>query len=361
MIASTPTRHQYRQIFQFVSLFIPVFFLVNTFTTGHIYSGQQLRRETTSSFIKASERIQITLTGTLPRFPTDKEYTALEHALFDYLNATLTPTQRRIQISSVDIDTPKTKRKDGSSTEAFTVIAHTSPIRKDKALQKMQESIADEEKRALNVNAAGSSANQLIVEAVVNGQDYSMLSLHFLSGVNGAINVGRKIIIAALAEPVQSLEYYKGVTWIGVTAVIPAEDVSMPRTVVAAIAGGDAERRDPAELFKVTKTEDTTPNGLIKEDSLSSKESEKPPMPPMNARAVEFRIISGSIFLSLCITVILANTIRILSKQREHRKRRMAKAKQAYEGPTKKAALGRGSASEKRFVGMLDNGDAPRV
>ena len=354
-----------RHLIQFLALYIPVFFFVHTNTAG-FSGGNQFHRSATVDYLEVTERFQVTLTGVPGRKPENVERRYLEHVLFSYLNIAL--TTRKYQISSVEIDVDQTILKDISSQSAFTVISSTSSIvsanRRKGEMIDPQENVEDlsesDQERELQQEGKGSSANKLFVEVVVNGRDYSMVEGRFKKGVKSAINLGHKGIIEMLVAPAQAEEYFKGVNWVG-AVIIPS---GMSR--VQNVQEDEPSREDPATLFDESDEGETREGsiGTTSPSDLDEGVSEeavddfttKEKRAPMNSRAARFRTISGSIFISFCITVVLANTLRIASKKRDERKRRMQKAKQAYEGPKETVASKRMS---ERFVGMLDDGAIP--
>lgn len=215
------------------------------------------------------------------------------------------------------------------------------------------------QERGLQQEENDFSANKLFVEVKVIGRDYSMVEGRFKDGVKSAINLGHRDIIEMLVAPAQAEKYFKGVKWVG-ALIIPS---GMSRAQNLEV--DEPSREDPATLFDkndegeteqgsetATSSSDYEGVGEQAVDDSATKEKRA----PMNARAARFRTISGSIFISFCITVVLANTLRIASKKRDERKRRMQKAKQAYEGPKETVASKRMS---ERFVGMLDDGAIP--
>jgi len=284
--------------------------------------------------------------------------------LFAYLNKALTP--RKIQISSVSIDTSKTQVEDGSSARAFTVL---SPGRAT------EENIEDNDRNARTAtkpdpetgdplnngrnhkepNRAlaeqGSSANRLIIEAIIRGRDLSLVAGAFQDDIKGAINIGFREIIDQLTNPADAEEFFSGVSWIGVTTILSIDTDGDGGSSPERISSSFTDEQDSSSEEAVEDAE------LENEINIAGKgpttqEVIRPNKSPKNAKAVQFRIISGSIFLSLCLTAILSNTIRVLARQRDESRKRMEKAKQAYEAPTR--AMMRGP-SEK-FVGMLDDG-----
>ena len=350
-----------RHVIQFLALYIPVFFLVHT-NTADFSNGNQFHRSAAIDYLEVTERFQVTLKGVPGRKPESIENRYLEHVLFSYLNIAL--TTRKFQISSVEIDADQTILKDLSSQSAFTVISSTASIvsanRRKGEMIDPQDNVKDlsesNQERGLQQEGKDSSANKLFVEVKVIGRDYSMVEGRFKDGVKSAINLGHKDIIEMLVAPAQAEKYFKGVKWVG-ALIIPS---GMSRVQV-----DEPSRGDPATLFDKSD-EGETEQGSETATSPSDYEAvneqavddfaTKEKRAPMNARAARFRTISGSIFISFCITVVLANTLRIASKKRDERKRRMQKAKQAYEGPKETVASKRMS---ERFVGMLDDGAIP--
>ena len=349
-----------RKFLQCIALYVPVFFLVYTATNNR--NPNQLHRSTASSYVEANERFQLTLTGIEARKPNLAEIRYLEHTLFTYLNKALTP--RKLQISLIEIDIDKTILKDISSQSAFTVVSTTTASvsmnrRKDEMFGPQDLGESDyKERELLQQSQKGSSANKLFVEVVATGRDYSMLEGRFKNSVKMAINVGHKGLIEMLVSPAQSEEYFKGVSWIGAVIIPSTAAASRGQNVNKHDDTDESAQRDPADLFNMGiqgETEQdstsTSPNDFLSEGGEKEKS-----VKPMHARAARFRTISGSIFISFCITVVLVNTLRVANRKREERKRRMTKAKQAYEGP--KEAVTSKRVSE-RFVGMLDDGAIP--
>lgn len=353
-----------RHVIQFLALYIPVFFLVHT-NTADFSDGNQFHRSAAIDYLEVTERFQVTLKGVPGRKPESIENRYLEHVLFSYLNIAL--TTRKFQISSVEIDADQTILKDFSSQSAFTVISSTASIvsanRRKGEMIDPQDNVDDlsesNQERGLQQEENDFSANKLFVEVKVIGRDYSMVEGRFKDGVKSAINLGHRDIIEMLVAPAQAEKYFKGVKWVG-ALIIPS---GMSRAQNLEV--DEPSREDPATLFDkndegeteqgsetATSSSDYEGVGEQAVDDSATKEKRA----PMNARAARFRTISGSIFISFCITVVLANTLRIASKKRDERKRRMQKAKQAYEGPKETVASKRMS---ERFVGMLDDGAIP--
>jgi hypothetical protein len=353
-----------RHVIQFLALYIPVFFLVHT-NTADFSDGNQFHRSAAIDYLEVTERFQVTLKGVPGRNPESIENRYLEHVLFSYLNIAL--TTRKFQISSVEIDADQTILKDFSSQSAFTVISSTASIvsanRRKGEMIDPQDNVDDlsesNQERGLQQEENDFSANKLFVEVKVIGRDYSMVEGRFKDGVKSAINLGHRDIIEMLVAPAQAEKYFKGVKWVG-ALIIPS---GMSRAQNLEV--DEPSREDPATLFDkndegeteqgsetATSSSDYEGVGEQAVDDSATKEKRA----PMNARAARFRTISGSIFISFCITVVLANTLRIASKKRDERKRRMQKAKQAYEGPKETVASKRMS---ERFVGMLDDGAIP--
>ena len=353
-----------RHVIQFLALYIPVFFLVHT-NTADFSDGNQFHRSAAIDYLEVTERFQVTLKGVPGRKPESIENRYLEHVLFSYLNIAL--TTRKFQISSVEIDADQTILKDFSSQSAFTVISSTASIvsanRRKGEMIDPQDNVDDlsesNQERGLQQEENDFSANKLFVEVKVIGRDYSMVEGRFKDGVKSAINLGHRDIIEMLVAPAQAEKYFKGVKWVG-ALIIPS---GMSRAQNLEV--DEPSREDPATIFDkndegeteqgsetATSSSDYEGVGEQAVDDSATKEKRA----PMNARAARFRTISGSIFISFCITVVLANTLRIASKKRDERKRRMQKAKQAYEGPKETVASKRMS---ERFVGMLDDGAIP--
>lgn len=178
-----------------------------------------------------------------------------------------------------------------------------------------------------------------------------------------------------MVSPAAAEEYFKGISWIGAVIIRPSArnqnvengrndknpDRSDPTTSFdgndAEEIGGKGDKEDLITVEKESLTSEEKNEEMVEKEKQKEKEKKAEPSPrAMNAKAVQFRLISGSIFLSLCLTAVLSNAIRILGKKREEKNRRMAKAKEAYEVPTQ-AVLNR-KPSEK-FVGMLDDGAIP--
>lgn len=77
-----------------------------------------------------------------------------------------------------------------------------------------------------------------------------------------------------------------------------------------------------------------------------------------NAEAVEFRLVSGIVFLSFCIGVALWNFLRVAAKKAAERKTRLQMAKKAYEIPDKTKPLGMGKiVNNSKYVGRMDTGE----
>lgn len=354
-------RRSRSQILEFLSIFILIFFIVHTSTIYGVNFDQR-HRSIATEYITETARLQLTLKGTPNALPTNREKIFLEHVLFGYLNRALTPLSLQIQL--VEIDDSRTRVTDGSSS--FTVISHTSDTgrRKGKMVDYQEEieedNSSDEEagRELVSPGEACTLANKLFVEVEVSGRDYTMLQGQFKYRVKQAINSGnlrQRQLIELLVAPVEAEEYFREVCSI-MAVIIPHGATSRNHV------SDEPDRQDPAELFERNK-DDTSENSdkssspaENEKNNTSSKNKESKPRRPMNAKAIQFRTISGSIFLSLCITAVLSNVIRVLGRQREIRKKRMAKAKQAYEVP-KQAELKR--KSSEKFVGMLDNGAVP--
>ena len=366
-----------RQVLQFLALYIPVFFFVHTNTVDFYISPNQFHRSAASTYVEASERYQLTLTGVLAREPNIVEIRYLEHTLFAYLNDVLTP--KKLQISSVEIDVGETKFKDTSSQLAFTVVSSTTAAA---SMNRRKEDIADpqdlsesddKERELLHQQQKGSSANKLFVEVVVSGRDYSMLEGRFKTSIKVAINVGHKGLLKMLVAPAQAEEYFKGVSWIGAIIIPHKGSASNVKEIDGYDNKEEPAQKDPSDLFIIDNQGDaeqgitmtkastststsTSLNSKLSENDTSVEGTEEKRIKPMHERAARFRMISGSIFISLCITVVLVNTLRVANRKREERKRRMAKAKQAYEGPKEAVTSIRGS---EKFVGMLDDEAIP--
>ena len=351
---------RYRNAIEFFILFLPIVFLVHNGKST--LNFDQSRRSASNGYIQDSARIQITLKGTRSVLPTKIEQRFLEHVLFGYLNKALTPLSLQIQV--VEIDDSRTRVKDGQAASSFTVISHTSVAdRKNEEEADMNGAVIERELQS--PNEACTNTNKLFLEVTVSGRDYSMLQGNFKTRVEQAINAGNtrsRVLIELFVAPAEAEEYFRDVCSI-TAVVIPNLSRHHDATKGEEITKTHPDRRDPAELFQdATKddVDDENTGTSILHNSTDNTDGEEEiqddKVHPMNTKAVRFRTISGSIFISLCLTAILSNAIRILGKQREIRKQRMAKAKQAYEVP-KQAELRR-KTSEK-FVGMLDNGAVP--
>ena len=239
-------RRNHRQSIQFVALFIPIFLLIQTITTG-LYGDQMHRSTTHSSFNKVSHRFQIQITGCPNVLPTDRELGYFSHTLFSYLNKALTPQQ--LQISSIDIDKSKTRLSGGNSNTKFTVISESSAKRR-KGEMVYQEGIIEENKSSdedrLLSRQVGSSANKLFIEIIVNGRDYTMLPGRFESSVKLAINIGHKKLIEEVVSPAAAEEYFKGISWIGAVIIRPS---ARNQNVENGRNNKNPDRSDPTTSF----------------------------------------------------------------------------------------------------------------
>ncbi len=406
-----------RQLLEFLTLYVPILYFVHTsrtsFDVGHRSTADA---DASNEYIETSKRFKLTLEGTPRQLPNRNEKLFLEHTLFSYLNKALNPLSIRIQ--DVTIDDVTVRVRDGSSS--FTVISHISSTRRKGMMlgprnETEDESYIDEEfldrklassptkilpptsnirrkgemldpqdevdkvafrkqssDRGLVTNEKCETANKLFVEIDVSGQDYTMKHSNFKYKVKHAINGGglgqNNLLIQELVEIARPEPYFQGVCKImadfaaystskGNVGNTPAQ--KDPAELFSGRSGGNEDKEEDKDLTMFSSEETTETNDDEKDDTEKNEKknsSQHRQHGPMYEKALRFRTISGSIFISLCITAVLANAIRILGKQREQKKQRMAKAKQAYEVP-KQAELKRKSGE--KFVGMLDNGAIP--
>jgi len=399
-------RPRRRQIFEFVSIFLPIFFLISAFDRRNgIFYSNQLRRITSASdsgnYIHEAYRLQITMKGAPDFSPTDNDYIYFEHTLFAYLNKALA-SSRKIRISHVDVDKIESELQLKSDSEvhvtAFTVLTGAKSSRREEDSNAMEVEVVDDyefssederfaeqgsgdeislegsadyevenigtesieesinEQEESDRDLQSSSRNLLVLKVDIEGRDYTNLRGHFKKHVKGAIDQGSAEVLSELVNGgdignKSSRHYFENMSEIRVTAMTDSESYSSSRST----GSGSSEPSSSGSSSRA-KEEAEPSDGNPTPDTDKDKEKKKPRGRPMNAKAIEFRIISGSIFLSLCLTAVLSNTIRILSRKREERRRRMEKAKNAYEVPRKAMMSSRGT-SEKKFVGMLDDGD----
>jgi len=370
-----------------------------------IFYSHQLRRITSASdsgnFIQEAYRLQITMKGAPDFSPTKKDYIYFEHTLFAYLNKALA-RNRKIRISKFDVDKEESELqlRGNSETEthvtAFTVLTGAKSSRREEDSNAMELEVGDDyefssederfaeqvpgdeadyevenidtesieesinEQEANDRDLQSSSQNLLVLKIIIEGRDYTNLKGHFKKHVKGAIEQGSQKILDELETGgdigdessrryFEKFENMKGK--MRVTAMTETESGSESYSSSRSTGSGSSSESS-SRAKEEAEPSDGNPTPGTDED----KEKKKPRGRPMNAKAIEFRIISGSIFLSLCLTAVLSNTIRILSRKREERRRRMEKAKNAYEVPRKAMMSSRGT-SEKKFVGMLDDGD----
>ncbi len=373
-------KHRYSRIVQSLLLYIPIFLLVNSFTNWFyddllIQERDQYHRLAWSSdddeYI--SHRFQITLTGTPTTLPQDDDYSYFEHKLFAYLNRQL--TSRDLQISRVHVVQEKTELKYNgySGVKSFTILVGNRREEEDEdeevdngeAVESWNgpdghDPILDDknESKERELNNPGSSANKLITQVDIEGRDLSGLMGHFKKHVEGVINVGYQAIIDDLVRAADARPYFKGVSWLGAKSVGSTPSPYGRSNGIESFDNPDQDEKDNEPSIP-SQVEDDVEQGENKDEE--QKKQEKPKTHkarPMNAKAIEFRIISGSIFLSLCLTAVLSNAIRLLARKREERRRRMEKARQAYEAP--KNANNNKGGSEKKFTGLLDDGDQYR-
>eukprot|EP00554_Chaetoceros_debilis_P004909 CAMPEP_0194085442 /NCGR_PEP_ID=MMETSP0149-20130528/17575_1 /TAXON_ID=122233 /ORGANISM="Chaetoceros debilis, Strain MM31A-1" /LENGTH=344 /DNA_ID=CAMNT_0038768331 /DNA_START=214 /DNA_END=1248 /DNA_ORIENTATION=+ len=333
--------------------------------------------------------------------PTDNDYIYFEHTLFAYLNKALA-SSRKIRISHVDVDKIESELQLKSDSEvhvtAFTVLTGAKSSRREEDSNAMEVEVVDDyefssederfaeqgsgdeislegsadyevenigtesieelinEQEESDRDLQSSSRNLLVLKVDIEGRDYTNLRGHFKKHVKGAIDQGSAEVLSELVNGgdignKSSRQYFENMSEIRVTAMTDSESYSSSRST----GSGSSEPSSSGSSSRA-KEEAEPSDGNPTPDIDKDKEKKKPRGRPMNAKAIEFRIISGSIFLSLCLTAVLSNTIRILSRKREERRRRMEKAKNAYEVPRKAMMSSRGT-SEKKFVGMLDDGD----
>lgn len=370
-----------KQFLQFISLFVPIFLFTDS------YLSPTSHRLLATDYIEAVQPYKITIVGVNPEKPKKSELSYLDQTLFRFLNDAL--NGRKIQISKISLDANKVNLEVLDDSTKFTVLtAAQMQRRKGEALQDLENAEFEEEgeeKRKL----VGSSKNRLTLEVTIEGRDYSNVQGRFRSSVKNAINIGRKGLVQEFVLAASSPDYFKHISWID---AMPIDmEVDEGRTFEGTKNDNDAEQRDPADLFPKDETkQDTTKYGTGTSSTSGTSSSETTPSKtkdtssgtrssdssyygttsstkedvdekpiskkPMNHKAKQFRTIAGSIFISLCITIVLINTLRVANRTREARKKRLAKAKQAYEGP--KQSLPTQRTSEK-FVGMLDDGAIP--
>ena len=371
-----------KQFLQFISLFLPIFL----FTESYL-SPTSHRLLASTDYLEASQPFKITIVGVNPEKPTKSELSYLDQTLFRFLNDAL--NGRKIQISKISLDANKVKLEVLDDSTKFTVLtAAQMQRRKGEALQDLENAVFEEEgeeKRKL----VGSSKNRLTLEVTIEGRDYSNVQGRFRSSVKNAINIGRKGLVQEFVLAASSPDYFEHISWID---AMPIDmEVDEGRSFEDTKNDYEAEQRDPADLFPKDETkQDTTKYGTGASGTSSTSSSETTPSKPtytstgtkssdssyygttsstkedvdekpiskkpMNHKAKQFRTIAGSIFISLCITIVLINTLRVANRTREARQKRLAKAKQAYEGPKQPVPTKRTS---ERFVGMLDDGAIP--
>lgn len=371
-----------KQFLQFISLFVPIFLFTDS------YLSPTSHRFLAADYIEAVQPYKITIVGVNPEKPTKDELSYLDQTLFRFLNDAL--NGRKIQISKISLDANKVNLEVLDDSTKFTVLtAAQMQRRKGEALQDLENAMMEEIGEG-GRKLVGSSKNRLTLEVTIEGRDYSNEPGRFQSSVKHAINIGRKGLMQELMLTASSPDYFKHITWIDAMPIDMQVDEG--RTFADTKNDNVAEQRDPADLFPKDDTKQdtnkygseasgttssssstTTPNkttdtssgsrssdssyygtttSSTKEDLDETSSSKK----PMNHKAKQFRTISGSIFISLCITIVLINTLRVASRTREARQKRLAKAKQAYEGPKQPVPTQRTS---ERFVGMLDDGAIP--
>ena len=370
-----------KHFLQFISLFVPIFLFTES------YLSPTSHRLLATDYLEASQPFKITIVGVNPEKPTKSELSYLDQTLFRFLNDAL--NGRKIQISKISLDANKVKLEVLDDSTKFTVLtAAQMQRRKGEALQDLENAVMEED-REDERKLVGSSKNRLTLEVTIEGRDYSNVQGRFRSSVKNAINIGRKGLVQELVLPASSPDYFKHISWID---AMPIDmEVDEGRSFEDTKNDNEAEQRDPADLFPKDETkQDTTKYGTAASGTSSTSSSattpskttdtssgsrssdssyygttsstkedvdEKPiSKKPMNHKAKQFRTIAGSIFISLCITIVLINTLRVANRTREARQKRLAKAKQAYEGPKQPVPTKRTS---ERFVGMLDDGAIP--
>ena len=371
-----------KHFLQFISLFVPIFL----FTESYL-SPTSHRLLLATDYLEASQPFKITIVGVNPEKPTKSELSYLDQTLFRFLNDAL--NGRKMQISKISLDANNVKLEVLDDSTKFTVLtAAQMQRRKGEALQDLENAVMEED-REDERKLVGSSKNRLTLEVTIEGRDYSNVQGRFRSSVKNAINIGRKGLVQELVLPASSPDYFKHISWID---AMPIDmEVDEGRSFEDTNNDNEAEQRDPADLFPKDETkQDTTKYGTGASGTSSTSSSattpskttdtssgsrssdssyygttsstkedvdEKPiSKKPMNHKAKQFRTIAGSIFISLCITIVLINTLRVANRTREARQKRLAKAKQAYEGPKQPVPTKR---SSERFVGMLDDGAIP--
>ncbi len=101
------------------------------------------------------------------------------------------------------------------------------------------------------------------------------------------------------------------------------------------------------------RSQDYGSKGKNRIDNLKSNVEEV-----FNAQAMQFRLVSGIVFVGLCLVVVILQLIRIATKKNEERKRRLILAKKAYEGPKKDFMKPNQSFySNRKYTGTMDTGD----
>lgn len=94
----------------------------------------------------------------------------------------------------------------------------------------------------------------------------------------------------------------------------------------------------------------------VQEEVEDQKNTPQETEDPYNAEAIEFRTVSGAIFLSFCVFAVLWNIVRVSAKTNVDRRKRIALAREAYEIPVK-TALGAGKfGNSNKFTGTMDTG-----
>jgi hypothetical protein len=392
-------RVQLKQFLEFVTIFVPILYLVHT---NSILGGADVLEEghrsisATPDYLTETAVLGLTIRGTPNDKPTRKEKRFLEHVLFGFLNKSLNPL--KIQITNVEVVDSETIVRDGSS--GFTLISHTSSssLRRKGEMVDPQDEIEDEEihdqksdedqnseedktsdedndekegktsdhdndekeeqedeekdneRELLSADDKCKLASKLHTRIEVTGKDFKMLSGKIKIMVKKAINDGnirKRELIELFVAPLEAEDYFRKIC--SISAVTIEED---DESKVTSSFGRNPGSDDNSETIS-SPAPTSQPSTLPKEETMQTEKRKK---------AADLRNISLSVFLSLCLTAALINGFRILGRKRANNQQRMAKAKSAFDGPKQlegRRTRGQPARSDESFVGMLDNGAVP--
>mmetsp|Transcript_32195 Transcript_32195/g.37533 ORF Transcript_32195/g.37533 Transcript_32195/m.37533 type:complete len:399 (-) Transcript_32195:57-1253(-) len=349
-------------------------------------SSRHLQQNAEYPITQEQELFQLTLTGVPNRAPVIVENMYLEAALYNYLKEAL--FHQNINIYSVRIKSDQTSHYQRSLNENFNVAGdHSVMLNSGSKID--PETLNQIENLNNRVLAFGDSDSvyQLSILVNIRGTFRPYPGFDFASTVMMGINQGHMEIVRSLVYPdtvnESGSEYFKDVTFLVCTGIglrdtepylAMGKNQGALSTDTGNVNGEDPrteklkESSNGADQVANTPYDAAESPQYVADKSLNQEQlnellgdepgSESDLRKRFNAEAVEFRLVSGIVFLSFCIGVALWNFLRVAAKKAAERKTRLQMAKKAYEIPDKTKPLGMGKiVNNSKYVGTMDTGE----